>query len=518
MNMYAYADLDDRDQRIVAKYLEKYAEPESHWQSLQLARLPSEAWEYVVTIPACGEDEYLPGALQSISNCQAASENKRVLCIVVLNGNEDRESEFSLSNKKMRAWFRENCTPLVSNLNPLNTCPQSLMSWRNIDILVVDRSQQCWLISAGQGVGLVRKIGADIALSLFVAGKISSPWIHATDADARVPSDYFLRAEKRGHTSIDTALRTSCVIYPYRHIPDDRMSKKDHDRYWPAVTEYECWLRYYVNGLQWAGSVYAYPSIGSLLACDALSYTRIRGFPKRMAGEDFYFQNKLSKIGEMITLTGEPVSLLTRPSSRVPFGTGMGTINIGEIKETGDVYRVYHPHVFDFLRSFLCAVKIWLGDTENDDQTKKRLFISIIENQLPATTLNNRESITWLNNLLKELHVFKNLDAAETRSKSISGALRQFNDWFDGFRTLKLIHRLRDEVYGSVPLLDALQSAAFYKSSDMAPEISGSNLQALALWLDWLRMPIASGEQAVADGRVQVSPVGESTRAGLSGD
>jgi hypothetical protein len=229
-----------------------------------------------------------------------------VLCIVVLNGNEAREAEFKSSNQKMRDWFSNCCTPIYDSLNPDDSCPQSLVSWRNIDILIVDLSQEPWLIPADQGVGLVRKIGADIALYLISNGKITCPWIHATDADARVPDDYFLRATEAQIGINGNSLPPSCFIYPYQHIPDPDMEQHDHQRYWSALTDYELWLRYYVAGLEWAGSSYAYPSIGSLLAFDALAYARIRGFPKRMAGEDFYFQNKLAKMGSMITLQGWP--------------------------------------------------------------------------------------------------------------------------------------------------------------------------------------------------------------------
>ena len=274
---------NSRDQRTIDKYLAQYSEPESQWQAPQLAKLPAEGWDYVVTVPACGEDKYLPGALLSIAQCQAVHNQVRVLCIVVLNGNEAREAEFSSSNQKMRAWFRKCCTPAAAFLNPDDACPQSLVSWKNIDILIVDRSQKPWLIPSDQGVGLVRKIGADIALYLITAGKITCPWIHATDADARVPVDYFLRTNELSSISGDMPKPPSCIVYPYQHIPDMDMARQEHDRYWPALAEYELWLRYYVAGLKWAGSSYAYPSIGSLLACDALAYARIRGFPKRMA-------------------------------------------------------------------------------------------------------------------------------------------------------------------------------------------------------------------------------------------
>ena len=472
-----------RDQRTIEKYLTTYSEPEARWSNVQLDLLPPAGWDYVVTVPACGEDRYLPGALQSINQCQVVQNQMRVLCIVVLNGNESREAEFKASNIKMRSWFGKHCEELATSINPEGSCSQKLFSWRKIEILVIDRSVEPWLIPSDQGVGLVRKIAADLALYLITAGKVKHPWIHATDADAIVPNDYFIRTDELIGEFTDSNSAASCVIYPYRHIPDPDMSADDYRRYWTALAEYELWLRYYVAGLQWAESSYAYPSIGSLLAFDALAYARIRGFPKRMAGEDFYFRNKLAKVGSMIMLEGEPIELLTRPSNRVPFGTGQGTISIEQLHEAGDIYEVYHPSVFDFLKDFLAAARAWLQSPMQTDEQRQVSLCGTLETALPVEFAHHATAREWLQTLLTEMQVFRNLNAAEQRSKSVAGAIQQFDDWFDSFRTLKLIHRLRDDVCGRVPLLHALDSAIFLSAADAQTVDESSREQ----WLFRLR-------------------------------
>ena len=488
MNKQASSTVDEvKNQRTIDKYLQIYAEPESQWRAADLEQFPSATWDYVVTIPACGEHEYLPGALDSIANCQAVGNKSRVLCIVVLNGNQAREMEFKASNKKMRDWLAKLTIPIFSGLNPDGTCPQSLVSWQGIEILIVDRSQEPWLIPSDQGVGMVRKIGADIALLLISAGKIASPWIHNTDADARVPSDYFLRTSEQIVSTAGKAKKASCYIYPYQHIPNPNMGQQEHNIYWPAVIDYELWLRYYVAGLQWAGSCYAYPSIGSLLACHSLAYARTRGFPKKMAGEDFYFQNKLAKMGSMVNLEGEPIRLLTRPSSRVPFGTGQGTIKISQLNQAGQQYEVYHPLVFDFLRGFLAAAGDWLLAPEKTTDEKQAVFYSALQKLLPARGQKEIDRAEWLQNLLIELQVFKNLSAAEKRSRSSEGAKQQFDDWFDSFRTLKLIHRLRDDLYGSLALGEALQASNFLQK----PGQEKRHLYVTDEWLERLRATVA---------------------------
>ena len=474
---------DTKNQRTINKYLEIYAEPESHWGDKPLSQFADRCWDYVVAIPACGEFEYLPGALESITQCRAVADNASVLCIVILNGNQAREIEFKVSNQNMRAWFSRYCEVKAESLNPPGSCPQTLMTWRNIDILLVERCKEPWLVPADQGVGLVRKIAADIALRLVSAGKVASPWIHNTDADARVPDDYFLRLSETPRDANANALPPACFVYPYQHIPDPEMDAKDHQRYWPAVTDYELWLRYYMAGLQWAGSYYAYSSIGSLLACDSLAYARTRGFPKKMAGEDFYFQNKLAKVGAMINLKGNPIRLLTRPSSRVPFGTGQGTIKIDSLYEAGHVYEVYHPAVFDFLKAFLQAVDRWFSTNSVAADERESTFLASLGQCLPSAGLKGVDPEAWLADLIQQLDVFHHLHAAENRSKSTQGAMRQFDDWFDGFRTLKLIHRLRDDLYGNLPLLEALQASCFLQQ----PGQSGGRQMSGDDWLERLR-------------------------------
>ena len=62
-------------------------------------------------------------------------------------------------------------------------------------------------------------------------------------------------------------------------------------------------------GLGFAGSPYAYHSVGSTLAVRAEAYAIVRGVPKRAAGEDFYLLDKLAKVTPIRVLTGEPVAI-----------------------------------------------------------------------------------------------------------------------------------------------------------------------------------------------------------------
>jgi hypothetical protein len=170
----------------------------------------------------------------------------------------------------------------------------------------------------------------------------------------------------------------------------------------------------------------------------------------------------------------------------VPFGTGQGTINISQLNQAGHQYEVYHPLVFDFLKGFLAAAGDWLLASAKTTAEKETDFYRALEKCLPASVQKDIDPVRWLQNFIIELQVFKNLEAAEKRSKSPEGALQQFDDWFDGFRTLKLIHRLRDDLYGSLPLIDALQVSTFLHK----PGQDNDHFNSREEWLKRLRSAV----------------------------
>ena len=81
-------------------------------------------------------------------------------------------------------------------------------------------------------------------------------------------------------------------------------------------------MQFYVQALAVNGSAYAYPTLGSTISVHAQSYARVRGYPKRNAGEDFYLLNKLNKLHPVQVLQQPVIEVQARLSSRVTFGTG----------------------------------------------------------------------------------------------------------------------------------------------------------------------------------------------------
>ena len=108
-------------------------------------------------------------------------------------------------------------------------------------------------------VGLARKIGADIALALIDRDFVTSPWIFNTDADVKLPLDYFGPLDAPGNQE------NSAFIYPFSHSIENPGSALEEN----ALLLYEISLLYYGAGLNYASSPYAFPSIGSTVAVNA---------------------------------------------------------------------------------------------------------------------------------------------------------------------------------------------------------------------------------------------------------
>lgn len=297
------------------------------------------------------------------------------------------------------------------------------------DILLADRFSDGFRFPARGGVGLARKTGADLAAWLTHQGKVLSSWIHCSDADVHLPERYFECNPETGNAG---AGEIAAMVYPFRHVSGDAA-----DRITQVTRLYEFSLRYYVAGLNHAGSPYAFHTIGSTIAVDALNYARVRGFPRRQAGEDFYLLNKLAKVGSIRQLTAgiecEPIEIYARLSDRVPFGTGAATGKIMELNDPAENFLLYHPGVFDLLRQ-------WLGSLED--------FWRLQSSDLAA--LSAQGDFRMLANGLLEIGAERALKHALRQSSSEAQFMRQMHTWFDAFRTLKLIHYLRDRHLPSV--------------------------------------------------------------------
>ncbi|HEY5774620.1 MAG TPA: hypothetical protein VIS57_00920, partial [Xanthomonadales bacterium] len=225
------------------KYLRHYAEPET----AALDGLPAQpCWENVVVIPACNE---APGFLRPPPPCGGRS-----LMILVINESPTASGEVSLRNLALAEEVRAGFTPLWQS------APGSGLSlWRDEsserDLLLVDRFSEGRQIPARGGVGFARKLGADLALSLIQRQRVRSQWIHCTDADVTLPATYFSCC----NALPDTGSKYAALVYPFSHI--ENPDHAEDDGVFLATRLYELSLRYYVAGMKFARSPYAFHTI-----------------------------------------------------------------------------------------------------------------------------------------------------------------------------------------------------------------------------------------------------------------
>ena len=151
---------------------------------------------------------------------------------------------------------------------------------------------------------------ADMACALIAAGRITSPWIHMTDADAELPADYFAHVPAG----------PGCALYPFRHEAPPELAD--------AMRLYELHLRYYVNRLHWAGSPYAFHTIGSTIRFMPTPTSRCAACPSAMPAS-FHLLNKAAKVAAPLR---PEIRLKARLSMRVPSALGPGACS----RMTGD--------------------------------------------------------------------------------------------------------------------------------------------------------------------------------------
>jgi len=207
-----------------------------------------------------------------------------------------------------------------------------------------------------------------------------------------------------------------------------------------ATRLYELSLRYFVAGMKFARSPYAFHTIGSTMAVSAIHYAKVRGFPKREAGEDFYLLNKLAKVGSVLELaTGldnELIEIASRRSDRVPFGTGAAVNRITALADPLSEFRFYDPVVFVLLELWLQSLPaIWQSGS------------SVLTIDMLLEQPGHQNQVDRLQALLAGLKGIKTEQALEhafRQSRDLDQFTRQMHTWFDAFRTLKLIHSLRD--------------------------------------------------------------------------
>jgi len=400
-------------------------------------------FQYVIVVPAIAESDNLPKLIKSLERNDKLELHNTIL-LVVVNNSVSSSDEVKNDNQKTLVYLKK----IKSKVN----------------ISFIDAaSDGKEMDDKNGGVGLARKIGMDLALTKFDYLSINKNIILCTDADCIVDSDYLSEISQEFNRN-----NLEAGVVNFAH---DISGRNDETK---AIIWYEIFLRYYVLGLSFAKSDYAFHTIGSTMLCTPDAYVKVEGMNKRKAAEDFYFLEKLAKIypiGEIKSTTIHPSN---RSSWRVPFGTGRSVDRY--LSDERDEYLLYNPKSFIVLKTWLEVfynkslsqpeparpagglvsgslnfannlqeIPISIESGRNDIIKNQSSLLKIAKNIHPALSdfLSQQDFENFVSKVL-----LKNNNPAEIE--------KQKHFWFDAFRTLKLIHYLRDETYPNINMFDAI--------------------------------------------------------------
>lgn len=344
----------------------------------------------VVAIPCCNEFDTLPETLKSLEAT-----------------GQVREEVLVLVNVNQRA--------LMDNRNNLET-----LKW--LDEFETS-SPLAWLDHVTEGRAYPEKFGVGLARHQCCTAGMkfvdqAAPII-SLDADSPVDPNYL-------HSILDYCaqhpeFQAGHVNFKHRHC-----GNADEKQ---AIEVYERHLKRHRQKLEDANSPHAWYAIGSTIVCTKQAYLKSGGYHfRRMAGEDFYLLQQLSKTGCKIEMIENAfVFPSDRVSDRVPFGTGKA---VGEIVESGR-WLTYHDHCYRDLGQLLDVVDQEVTNSAED-------ILKKVPEACKGWLIDRQFASVW--------------PKLKNNSRDNEMLLQRFHEWLDAFQTLKLIHFLSDNFYPRVAM------------------------------------------------------------------
>jgi glycosyltransferase involved in cell wall biosynthesis len=410
---------------LIDAYLQQYSTGEK-WN---LIANDTENISQVVVIPAYAEREMLFSTLASIAQNQPSSlDYSFILCVI----NNKSDSNSGVINNNLQTIKYLDALVKKKSLRKFNTDQEIYpllvdLSDAKLKLGYIDASSRGYEIPQNSGgVGMARKIGMDMALRLLKKSPSPHNLILSLDADTLVQNNYLPVINNYFTPRVKTAI----VAYEHQ-LP---LSYNEQ----AAICCYEIFLRYWVLGLRYAKSPWAFHSIGSTIVTSTEAYLGVRGMNKREAGEDFYFLSKLAKMSKIGYIKETCVYPSARPSARVPFGTGKRIQRfLAGVHE--EEYLLYDPRIFAILADWHHLMKNQFKYGDDEILIKAGRIHPMLKSFLRSCDF----AAVWSK-------ICRNAKGEKTLT-------RQFNDWFDGFKTLKFINYFTKEVYPQINMFEALE-------------------------------------------------------------
>lgn len=390
-----------KENHIIQRYLSKH--PIYHGFDL----LPATDVEISVVIPVYKERNFIFNTIECLLNCTKPAGSVEI--IFVFNSSES-DCESILNDQKETAnLLRENYVSLFPQwLNPV----------------IIEAYQ---LPSKHSGAGLARKIGMDAALTHFYNINKPEGIIVSLDADTIVQPNYFTAISNW----FTDARRKGAGIYYEHPLSGTEFSQNIYE----GIIKYELHLRYYTLALRYVGFPYAFHTMGSAMAFRAIAYARIGGMPRRQAGEDFYFLQKLIPLGNFGEVNETTISPSPRPSDRVIFGTGAAITK----HAAGDDYveTTYNFQAYEDLKIFFFK-KAELYKMPYADYERWTYELS---GPMRSYLLNSG--------------FFNDLDVLKGDCSSLKVFNKRFFEVFNAFRVVKYLNYVHEHFFVKMGVFDA---------------------------------------------------------------
>jgi len=368
----------------------------------------------IVMIPCLNEPEIFR-TLESLWSCEPIQTYCEV--IVVVNESENSSQvvkDFNQENYlKLFEWKKENDRPTLI-LHPIYAHSVN---------------------AKHAGAGMARKIGMDEVIRRFNRLNRPDGVIISLDADCLVSANYLQKIE-----SVFTGNK-SCFAgtLNFKHRVDEMTDPKQK----LGIQLYEDYLHYYKQALDFAGFPDSIYTIGSAFAVRAEAYVKQGGMNRRQAGEDFYFLNKLTKLGKVTEINDAFVYPSARVSDRVPFGTG-------------------------------AAMTKWMNDADDLALTynfASFLDLKVLFDQVDSLFRNNADEIFMaslpasVQEYLQTLKFSNKLEEINQNSSSLPSFRKRFFQFFDGFIILRFLNLAHQKYYSRQKLLEAMMQLKEYSCS-----------------------------------------------------
>ncbi|MBN2666386.1 MAG: glycosyltransferase family 2 protein [Bacteroidales bacterium] len=390
-----------------------------------ITEAPAQNTGIIVVVPAFDEPG-ITNLLDSFAGCSLPP--CRVEILIVVNA-PDNAGEESLINTRNTAAAADSWKKLNQNLF--------------FNVYVIDG---LGLKSSGWSVGLARKTGMDEALRRFDLLNNPDGIILNIDADCTVKNDYFeaVYSEMAGRSD-----RMACSVYFEHPVSGDDFTEEIYR----SVKLYELHMRYFVQGLSYAGFPWVHHTVGSAIAIKAIAYVKAGGMNKRSAGEDFYFIQKLLPAGGFFNLTSTTVYPSPRVSTRVPFGTGPVISRLAESPDAG--LLSYNPEAFRELRLFFSMIDGFFCEETNTGINKYSDLPPGIRQFISSEDWDTR--VTEIRNNTSGMDSFR----------------KRFFSWFNMFRIVKYLNSVHGTHFKKVPVEEAASELLKMMGKDNPAGLTG---------------------------------------------